>query len=186
MGKKLLAAFIGGLAIIALIFIGGLLGGEAFTVGICVVGVLFGGALAVYIYSRMSPNPVRLGEGAMLGALAGFVGSLPFLIMILIILVMKSAEMQTIIEEQLQQQGQSLSKLPTHGFEIMLAVGGTILSFVMILLALVGGLIGVAIFEKRKPDAGAPPMPPQPPPPPDFGGPAGGGGYGPGNYGGNS
>lgn len=185
MGKKLLAAFIGGLAIIALIFIGGMLQAGPFTACICAIAMLFGGALAVLIYSRMSPNPVRLGEGAMLGALAGFIGSLPLLILLLLVPTIKSAEMQTMIEEQLRQQGQSLSELPMS-LTSLFAMVGVMSAVVTILLALVGGLIGVAIFEKRKPDAGAPPMPPQPPPPPNFGGPAGGGGYGPGNYGGNS
>jgi hypothetical protein len=177
MGKKLLAAFIGGLAIIALIFIGGLLQGGPITACICAIGMLFGGALAVLIYSRMSPIPVRLGEGAMLGALAGLIGSLPLLILLPLVPTMAGDEMRTAIEEQLRQSGQSLSQLPMS-LTSLFAMVGVMCAVVTILLALVGGLIGVAIFEKRKPDAGAPPMPPQPPPPPNFGGPPAGGGYG--------
>ena len=52
-------------------------------------------------------------------------------------------------------------------------------SIVTVIFSAVGGLLGVALFEKRKPGAGVPP----PPPPPAAGGPGGygtpgGGGYG--------
>jgi len=65
---------------------------------------------------------------------------------------------------------------------------GLIGSALLVGFATIGGLIGVAIFEKRKGgmDASSTPPPPpdfsgqptSPPPPPNFSNPPGGGGYG--------
>ena len=40
----------------------------------CCMWVVLGGALASYLYIKKSPTPVNVGEGAMIGAIAGAIG----------------------------------------------------------------------------------------------------------------
>lgn len=147
------------------------------------------GALAVYWYVGKSPTPVQIGEGALLGAVAGAVGGLIYMVVGLPIVYFVGNGV-AMIDAQLRQAG---INVPLAGAGL-LVVGGIIGVVCYVILAVIGGLIGVPIFEKRKGGAGAPP----PPPPPAYGGgpgtgfgggPSGGGYSGPsagGGYGGGS
>jgi len=98
----------------------------------------------------------------MVGGLAGVVGGILYVIIYLpIALLWGMATMQ----RQLESSGVTL---PFSG-SILMVVGSLIGAIVLILLATLGGVIGTAIFEKRKGNNVAPP------PPQNFGGP---GGYG--------
>ena len=118
-----------------------------------------------------SESPVQLGDGALLGAVAGAVGGLIYLDVGVPLGYFTNASAIAAQMEQLRQAGLAI---PLAGFALALVVG-IICVVVYIILGVIGGLIGVAAFEKRKGDAGAAP----PPPPPDFGGgQTGGGTYG--------
>ena len=155
----------------------------------CCAWVLMGGALAAYLYIKQSPTPVTPGEAAQVGLLAGVVGTvLLFVVGIPLGLVAGDAmnamlvkffegvnpqaaeAMRQAVE---QQQNMPLSqRLPQMiGFSLMNAV-------VTILFATLGGLLGVAIFEKRKGAGGGTMSAPPPPPPPGFGGPPATPGFG--------
>lgn len=128
----------------------------------CCIWSIIGGALAAFIYIKSSPTPVQMGEGAMVGGLAGVVGGIIYVVVYLpIALLWGMATMQ----EQLNRSG---VQLPFSG-SILMVVGSLIGAVVLVLLATLGGVIGTAIFEKRKGNNVAPP------PPQNFSGP---GGYG--------
>ena len=155
MNNKLKAALLGGLLIGVLSAIHSLI--PIVSMCCCIWGIV-GGALAAFIYIKGSPTPVQMGEGAMVGGLAGVVGGVIYIIVYLpIVLLVGMATM----EEQLNRSG---VHLPFSGTILMIV--GTLIGAVLIaLLAALGGVIGTAIFEKRKGNNAAPP------PPQNFGGP---------------
>ena len=124
----------------------------------CCIWSIIGGVVAALIYIKSSPAPVKLGDGAMVGGLAGVVGGIIYVVIYLpIALLWGMATMQ----EQLNRSG---VHLPFSG-SILMVVGRIIGAIVLVLLSTLGGVIGTAIFEKRKGNTAAPP------PPQNFGGP---------------
>jgi hypothetical protein len=118
----------------------------------CCIWSIIGGVLAVLIYIKSSPTPVQMGEGAMVGGLAGVVGGIIYVVIYLpIALLWGMATMQ-------QQLDRSGVHLPFSG-SILMVVGSIIGAIILVLLATLGGVIGTAIFEKRKGNTVAPPPP---------------------------
>lgn len=144
MNNKLKPALLGGLIV-------GVLSAIPIINYCCCIWTLGGGVLAAYLYVKSSPTPVKMGDGAMVGGLAGVVGGvIYFIISLPINIFFGMAAMQ----EQLYRSG---VRLPFSGIVLVLLtsiVGAIILA----LLTALGGIIGVAIFEKRK-DGPAPPPP---------------------------
>lgn len=99
--------------------------------------------------------PTSTGDGAILGILSGVFGSLIYVIIGLpIALIFGVAQM----EEGFRRAG---VEVPLTG--VALAILGVFVVVVMLLIfSTIGGLIGVPIFEKRKPGV-------TPPPPQNFG-----------------
>lgn len=127
----------------------------------CLWGVL-GGVIAVYVYVKRSPTPVRMGEGAILGLMAGAVGGLIYALIAFPItyFAIDPEIVQAQIEARLRQSGTEFDIRPYWVWFLLLSVflGGIILT----ILSLIGGLIGVPVFEKRESNL-APPPPPQNP-----------------------
>jgi hypothetical protein len=156
MNNKLKPALLGGLIV-------GVLSAIPFINYCCCIWSIGGGALAAYLYIKSSPVPVSMGDGAMTGALAGVVGGIIYLILGLPIAILFGMAAMT---DQLNRSG---VQLPFSGV-LLMVVAGIVGAIILALLATLGGVIGTAIFEKRKGDGLAPP------PPQNFGG-------GPGSYG---
>ena len=153
MNNKLKPALLGGLIV-------GVLSAIPFINYCCCIWTLGGGALAAFLYIKRSPMPVNTADGAIVGGLAGVVGGVMYLILglpIAILIGMGS------MEEQFARQG---IHLPFSGV-ILMILFGIIGAVILAVLTTLGGIIGVAIFEKRK-DGAAPPPPPQQQP---YGGP---------------
>jgi len=151
MNNKLKPALLGGLIV-------GVLSAIPFINYCCCIWSIGGGAVAALIYIKSSATPVQMGEGAMVGGLAGVVGGIIYIVIGLpIALLLGIASM----EEQLNRSG---VHLPFSG-AILMIVGSIIGAVLLALLATLGGVIGTAIFEKRKGTNAAPP------PPQNFGGP---------------
>ncbi len=150
MTNKLKPALLGGL-------VAGILSVIPIVSTCCCLWAILGGMLACFLYIRSSASPVSTGEGAGLGAMAGAIGALIYLIIGLpIALIFGVGQM----EEVFRRSG---VEIPLGG--IALALLSVFLVIVLILIfSTLGGILGVPIFEKRK---GAPPPPP---PPQDFGG----------------
>ncbi|HEX5832764.1 MAG TPA: hypothetical protein VFY34_02870 [Pyrinomonadaceae bacterium] len=152
MNNKLKPALLGGLVV-------GLLSAIPFINYCCCIWAIGGGALAGFLYIKDSPAPVPTGDGAIVGALAGVVGALIYLVIGLpIAFAFGAGEM----EAQLARSG---VELPFSG-TLLLVFGGLVAALCLLVLATLGGVLSIPIFEKRKADG-------MPPPPPTTGGPSG-------------
>ena len=156
----------------------------------CCAWAILGGALASYMYIKSSPTPVRPGDGAILGLTAGGIGAVIYIVLgVPLAMVMGNtmgAMMADIIARSNPDQAEQIRMQMAQGTSVAGALVGAVIGGVCLaIFATLGGLIGTAIFEKRKGgDAGT-----MPPPPPAYGGGgqpgAGGGGGGYGSYGAN-
>ena len=144
--NKLKPALLGGLIV-------GILSAIPFLNYCCCIWAIGGGLLAGFLYIKSSPVPVKVGEGAVVGVLTGIVGAiLYFLISVPIGYFLSSAQ----LEETLTRAG---VQLPAGVSGLLLFVlAGLIGGLCLLVLAIIGGLISVPIFEKRKDS-----MPPPPP-----------------------
>lgn len=152
----------------------------------CCIWSIGGGVLAAYLYVKDSPIAVTLGCGVVLGLLTGIIGTVVDTLFSIPILVMSDAG--TDFLEYFQRFLDGRPNLPAEtrdAFQSMLAWEGIIpVLFIMSaffnlvtysLVAMLGGTIGVALFEKRppgsdRPDASTAYQPPAtlpPPPPPE-------------------
>jgi hypothetical protein len=118
----------------------------------CCIWGIGGGGLAGLLYIRESPTRVTPGDGAIIGALAGVVGAIIYLIIGVPIAYFFSA---AAMEEAFARSG---LHLPVTGFLLFL-LSGLLGGLCLLVLSVIGGLISVPVFEKRKGEA--PPPPPQ-------------------------
>ena len=146
MNNKLKPALLGGLIV-------GILSAIPIINYCCCIWSIGGGLLAGFLYIKSSPTPVSVGEGAIVGGLAGVVGGILYLVIGLpIALLFGMAAMQ----DQLSRSGVDL---PVSGF-LLMVISGILGAVFLAVLATLGGLIAVPIFEKRK-NGAVPPPPPQ-------------------------
>jgi len=148
MNNKLKPALLGGLIVGFLSAIHSLI---PFISMCCCIWSIIGGVLAAFLYIKGSSVPVKLGDGAIVGALAGVVGGIIFVVIYVpISLVWGMAMMQ-------QKIDQSGYQIPFSG-TILVIIMSLVGAIVLVVLSTLGGVIGTAIFEKRK-DGAAPPPP---------------------------
>jgi hypothetical protein len=135
---------------------------------VCLLGI-GAGALAVYFYVQQSTTPAQTGDGAVLGLLTGLIGAL------LSLLINVPLSYALADPAQIQQMEDGLAQAGLSGFSgiTLFVVAGLFGLILYPIIGLIGGLIGVSVFEKRKGDAGMPP-----PPPPSYGGGGSAGGFG--------
>jgi hypothetical protein len=127
----------------------------------CIVWAIIGGAVASRLYVNRSTTPVRQGEGAVVGVVAGAFAALIYLAIDTTIAYSIHGDT---IEAVSRAQGQNLS---AGAFFALTGIVGAITIFGF---SVIGGIIGVAMFEKRKGYHVS-----MPPPPPGYGGPMSGG-----------
>jgi hypothetical protein len=136
MNNKLKPALLGGLIV-------GVLSAIPLVQYCCCIWGIGGGVLAAFLYIKSSTVPVKTGDGATVGALAGVIGGIIYLILGLPIAIFFG---MAAMEEQLTRSGVSL---PFSGV-LLIIVAGIVGAIILAILATLGGVIGVAIFEKRK------------------------------------
>jgi hypothetical protein len=145
---------------------------------ICCIWAIIGGGLAAYLYVKNAPTPARVGDGAIVGTLSGVFGAL--IAFAAFLLVSFYVVDRTLFEESIRRAGLNPEQF---SYSMIIPLVGVLAIIVQVVLSLVGGIIGVSIFEKRGEDGSGPP-----PPPPYYGGTPGGaytspppppGGYGP-------
>ena len=164
MNNKLKPAVIGGVVL-------GLLSAIPFVnwVNICCCAwAILGGMLASYLYVRNSATPANAGDGAIVGAIAGGIGAAIYLVLGIPLAIFSGAAMREMlinlmasvdprqadmIRTQMEAQGESIASAIFQGL-----IGAVLL----VVFAIIGGLIGIPLFEKRK---GGGPVPPPPPAP---------------------
>jgi hypothetical protein len=149
MNNKLKPALLGGLIVGFLSAIHSLI---PFIGACCCIWSIIGGVLAAFLYIKGSSVPVKLGDGAIVGALAGVVGGIIYVIIYLPISLIWGMAAMT---EQLNRSG---VQIPFSG-TILVIIGSIVGAVMLVLLSTLGGVIGTAIFEKRKGDGLAPPPP---------------------------
>ncbi len=118
----------------------------------CCIWSILGGGLAAFLYIRSSTTPVNMGDGAMVGGLAGVFGGILYIIIGLPIALLVG---MTAMEEQLTRSG---INLPFSG-TILMIVGNIIGAICLVVLSTLGGVIATAIFGKGKGPSATPPAP---------------------------
>lgn len=156
-----------------------LLGGLVLGLGSAIPGVSYGnlcccgwaivgGALAAYLLIRRSPVfPLTSGDGAAAGALAGVVGSLINLVIGVPLSLLQWNNVVSQVEQRAETASDAASREAVrqvasimHGHPLLIALGiWLVFAIVAVGAAALGGVIGVAMFEKRKGQ-----YPPQTPP----------------------
>jgi hypothetical protein len=136
----------------------------------CCLWAILGGMLAAHLYVKSSTTPASAGDGAIVGAIAGAVGAVISLIIGIPLSIVSGAAMRgmliSLMERANPEQGEMFRRqMEATGESVAGAiVNGLIGAVLLFIFAVIGGLIGVALFEKRK-------GMPMPPPPPQTGGP---------------
>ncbi|HEX8708045.1 MAG TPA: hypothetical protein VF723_07380 [Pyrinomonadaceae bacterium] len=182
MNNKLQPAIIGGvvlgvLSAIPFVNLGNVL---------CCMWVVLGGALAVYLYIKKSPTPVDIGEGALIGLLAGVIGSVVRTLLAVPLTIMAGYPVEHLLINVIERVDPMRAEMTRIAIEdamrrpyaeqfitSVFSLGTLLGLLVTVIFALVGGLVAVPLFERRKADAVLPP------PPPSYGGGMPGGGYTP-------
>ena len=145
---------------------------------VCCAWAVGGGILAAYLHVKESPFLVTMGRGALAGLAAGAIGAVVCgLFSIPIQLISTGGGNSAMIMEQFQEllaknpdfpqeARQSIETLiMREDFMMLIAMFSFLCNIVFFsLFAMLGGAIGVAVFEKRKP--GDPPPGVIAPPPP--------------------
>jgi hypothetical protein len=133
----------------------------------CCAWILFGGGLAAYLMQQNHPEPIQVGDGAIVGLLAGIVGAFVWLI-ISIPLNMAMAPFQAGMMQRMMENSGNLPPEFRSIFEnasagAAVGVGTAFFFFIMLfvggLVAMLGGLFGALMFRKTPP-AIPPPIPP--------------------------
>lgn len=138
----------------------------------CCLWAILGGMLASYLYVKNSPTPASAGDGAILGAIAGLIGAAISLVLGIPITYAMGPTMRNLMLSMIenidrQQADMMRRQLEMSGDSIVpVIVNALILAVLLVVFSVIGGLIGTALFEKRKGGS-------VPPPPPATGGPGG-------------
>ena len=155
---------------------------------ICCAWVIGGGILTSYLYIRESQFPVTMGRGVLAGLAAGVIGVVVYALFSIPIQLISGGGNPTMVVEQMNEMLAKNPEMPQEFRQVieefllrddlmrLIAIFNYFSNVVFFsLFAMLGGAIGVAIFEKRKQgdetSNGIPPPPPQPPedtPPPDY------------------
>jgi hypothetical protein len=133
----------------------------------CCAWILFGGALSAYLMQQNHPAPIEIGDGAIVGLLAGVTGSFVWLVVSVPLSVAlapfqagmagriirdagdMAPEMRAIFENMAGAPAIGLSLI--FGFFVMLCVSSV--------FGMIGGLFGALMFKKQQPPVLPPPIP---------------------------
>ena len=138
----------------------------------CCLWAIVGGLIGSYLYVKNSPVPATAGDGAVIGAVAGIVGGLISLVIGIPVNLLMGNLMAGFISGMFENMNPEQAEMMRRQIEAGQTVGGAIVNglitaVLLFIFAILGGLLGIPLFEKRK--GGAIP----PPPPAPGGGPVG-------------
>ena len=133
----------------------------------CCAWILFGGALAAYLMQQNHPEPIQVGDGAVVGLLAGVIGAFVWLIVSIPINIMMSPIQSRMAQRALENASEVAPELrgllETFGSGPAIGLGMVFGFFVMLVLStlfgMLGGLFGALMFRKAQPPV-IPPVPP--------------------------
>lgn len=134
----------------------------------CCAWILFGGALAAYLMQANHPEPVQIGDGAVVGLMAGAIGAFVWLI-VSVPVNLAMAPLQSQMAQRILRDASEMSPELRGLFESMSggpAIGiGLVFGFFLMLVVsttfgMLGGLFGALLFKKKTPPVIPPPIPP--------------------------
>jgi len=140
----------------------------------CCLWAILGGLLATYLYVKNSPTPASAGDGAVLGVIAGAIGAVISFVIGVPLAIAMGPTMRNMIVSLVQNIDQRQAEMMRQQFEAQgtaiapIIIQSLIGAGLLFVFAILGGLLGVPIFEKRKST---------PPPPPTFNAGGSPGGY---------
>lgn len=163
MNNKLKPALIGGVFL-------GLLSAIPFVnwVNICCCAwAILGGILASYLYVKNAATPANAGDGALVGAMAGGFGAVIYLVIGIPLALLSGAAMREMLINLMAnvdpRQAEMIRQMQMQGESVAGTIfQGLIGAVLLVVFAIIGGLIGIPLFEKRKGGGAAPPPPPAP------------------------
>ena len=132
----------------------------------CCAWILFGGALAAYLMQANHAEPIQIGDGAIVGLLAGIIGSFVWLLVTIPINLMMApfqARMaQRALESATEVAPELRGMLETFGAGPAIGLGLVFGFFLMLVVStifgMLGGLFGALMFKKSAPVV-PPPIP---------------------------
>ncbi|HET8782568.1 MAG TPA: DUF5518 domain-containing protein [Pyrinomonadaceae bacterium] len=133
----------------------------------CCLWAILGGLLASYLYVKNSPIPANAGDGAIVGAIAGAVGAAIYLVLGIPLAIVSGSAMRAMLVNLMTNVDPSQAELFRRQMEAQgdnvagIIVQSLVGALLLIVFSVIGGLIGIPIFEKRKGGT----MPPPPPVP---------------------
>lgn len=129
----------------------------------CCLWAILGGALASHFYIKSSPTPVKAGEGAVLGVMAGVVGAIIYIVLGIPLAIFAGGAMKALMLQLVENADPSTARQMRRQMMDQSILGSVLGGFgyavLLIGFSTVGGLLGVSIFEKRKGGATPPPPP---------------------------
>lgn len=135
----------------------------------CCAWILFGGALAAYLMQANHPDPVQVGDGAVVGLMAGAIGAVVWLI----VSVPVNIAMAPFTSEMMRRMVRNASDMSPELRQFFEAAGGgpaigvgLIFGFFVMLVisttfGMLGGLFGALMFRKKAAPVIPPPIPMQ-------------------------
>ena len=157
MNNKIKPALIGGVVL-------GLLSVIPLVSTCCCLWAILGGMLASYLYIKNSPIPVGAGDGAILGAIAGVVGAVVVVVLGIPIQLLMGAAMANLLVGWMSSLEPSQAEMMRQQMAASQTIAGAVVNALIVavlvfLFSVVGGLLGIPIFEKRKSNLTPPPPP---------------------------
>ena len=133
----------------------------------CCAWILFGGALAAYLMQQNHPEPIQVGDGAIVGLLAGIVGAFVWLIVTVPISTALAPFQSDMAGRIIRDAGdmapemraifENMSGAPAIGLGLIL--GFFVMLVVSTVFGMLGGLFGALMFKKSQPPVIPPPIP---------------------------
>jgi hypothetical protein len=128
----------------------------------CCLWAILGGALASYLYIKSAPTPARPGDGAVVGLLAGVVGALIYVVIGIPISILMGSAMTGVMGQLMENLDPSQAEAMRRQMEasqtvVGAIINGLVMAILLVIFSMLGGLLGVPLFEKRKGMTAPPP-----------------------------
>ncbi|HKR12543.1 MAG TPA: hypothetical protein VJT15_10825 [Pyrinomonadaceae bacterium] len=131
----------------------------------CCLWAILGGMLASNLYVKNSSKPATAGDGAIVGAIAGAVGAVIYLVLGIPLSILSETAMRGVLVSLMERADPRQAELFARQMEaagtsiVSTIVYGLIFAVLLFVFTIIGGLIGIPLFEKRK-GGSVPPPPP--------------------------
>jgi hypothetical protein len=130
----------------------------------CCLWAILGGMLASYSYIKKSPTPASAGDGALLGLIAGVVGGLIVIIIGIPVELLVGTAIKSILVNIIASANPSQAEMMRDQMMTGVTVARTIINQIiaaifLLIFSVLGGLLAIPIFEKRKGTLTPPPPP---------------------------